>query len=71
MVKVISGWYESDYGAELFCHYDLDNVQQLAKALYKESEGDCLGVDLEAEGEYSNGEEVNEIELLKELDNYL
>ena len=51
----ISGWYEGEYNVVSFIYDDVDNVEQLAKLLLKQFGQDCVGVDLEFSGEYTDG----------------
>ena len=51
----VSGWYEGEPGAILF-HYDgVRDVNTLAALMLKEFGKDCIGVDIEISGEYSDG----------------
>tara|TARA_R110002096_G_scaffold415379_1_gene617247 strand:- start:544 stop:762 length:219 start_codon:yes stop_codon:yes gene_type:complete len=65
----ISGWYETEDGAGLIEVESVTDVEHLAQILYTQYE-DCHGVDLELDGEYEDGSDVNDTfdELLKELD---
>lgn len=65
----ISGWFESDEGAVLFDYLNIKDYDHLAMRLYLEYGDDCDGVDLEIEGEYADGTDVNDTfkELLAEI----
>ena len=69
---MISGWYESEYGAEeILIDEPIANVSDLAQALYIKYGEDLDGVDMELEGEYTNGASVSDnasmVALLDEL----
>ena len=36
--------------------------------MYETSDGECLGVDLEMDGEYSDGKEVKDLDIIHYLD---
>tara|TARA_R110001599_G_scaffold131602_1_gene307826 strand:- start:800 stop:1045 length:246 start_codon:yes stop_codon:yes gene_type:complete len=58
---MISGWYESEYGAEdILIDEPMENVGDLAVALYIRYGEDVHGVDMELEGEYTNGASVSD-----------
>jgi hypothetical protein len=56
----ISGWFETEDGAEMFDLYDIKDAQGLAEALFEEYGEDCVGVDMEFEGVFSTGEEATD-----------
>jgi hypothetical protein len=69
---MISGWYESEYGAEdIIIEEPMATVGDLAQALYIQYGEDLNGVDIELEGEYTNGTSVSDntsmVALLDEL----
>jgi len=51
----ISGWYEGANGVELF-YVQGETLRKAARALVELTDGDCIGVDLEATGE--DGEDL-------------
>tara|TARA_B110000093_G_scaffold183366_1_gene233992 strand:+ start:211 stop:441 length:231 start_codon:yes stop_codon:yes gene_type:complete len=55
---LISGWYESEYGAEGIAIMGAGNVEDLADALFSRYGDDCIGVDMELSGEYTDGTRV-------------
>tara|TARA_R110000787_G_scaffold113817_1_gene223127 strand:- start:100 stop:342 length:243 start_codon:yes stop_codon:yes gene_type:complete len=55
---LISGWYEGEYGAQIIAISGADTVEDLADALYTRYGEDCIGVDMELSGEYSDGTDV-------------
>jgi len=58
---MISGWYESEYGAEdIIIDEPIANVSDLAQALYIKYGEDVDGVDMELEGQYTNGASVSD-----------
>ncbi len=67
---LISGWFESNEGAVLFEYEDVEDYETLAQLLYQDFGDDCYGVDMEIEGEYLDGTEVNTqmVELRDDLD---
>ncbi len=69
---MISGWYESEYGAEdIIIEEPMATVGDLAQYLYIQYGEDVNGVDMELEGEYTNGASVSDnasmVALLDEL----
>jgi hypothetical protein len=69
---MISGWYESEYGAdEILIETPVETVGQLAQAIYLRYGEAVNGVDMELEGEYTNGASVSDndsmVALLDEL----
>jgi len=64
----ISGWYEAEAGPVFVEYGDVKDAEELAMILYEDSEGDCLGVDLEMEGEYEDGSEVKDLAIIFYLD---
>jgi len=56
--KIISGWYESDYGIEGIYLVNIKDLNDLSRALTKEYGDDWKGVDMELSGEYTNGVNV-------------
>ena len=67
---LISGWFESEYGAEQVCFSNVNTVEDLAGMMYSRYGADCVGVDLELDGEFVSGGEVVDFwdELLNELE---
>ena len=58
---MISGWYESEYGAEdIIIDEPMATVDDLATALYVRYGSAVDGVDMELEGEYTNGASVSD-----------
>ena len=58
---MISGWYESEYGADdIIIDEPIANVSDLAQALYIKYGEDVDGVDMELEGQYTNGASVSD-----------
>lgn len=55
----ISGWFETEYGAEMVLCTSAANDEDLAVFLLGEYGEMCVGVDMELEGFYRNGKEVN------------
>ena len=56
---LISGWYEGHYGATRIAIAGATDVESLANVLYNSYGEDCVGVDMELEGEYVDGTDVN------------
>ena len=65
----ISGWYESEYGAEIVDITEARDASDLAQALYLKYGEGINGVDMELDGVYSDGSDVNDTfdELLDEV----
>jgi len=65
----VSGWFESDEGVA-FIEVDVPvkDAEELAMVLYDMTGGDILGVDMEFEGEYSDGKQVEDLDLIHYLD---
>jgi len=66
----IGGWFESEEGAVMFDYEDVEDYETLAQLLYQDFGDDCAGVDLEIDGEYTDGTDVNTqmVALLDDLD---
>ena len=58
-MSYISGWFESEEGAVLFEYEDITDYEALAFRLYLDFGDDCAGVDMEVEGEYTDGTDVS------------
>ena len=65
----ISGWFESEYGAEIVDISEARDASDLAQALYLKYGEGINGVDMELDGEYADGSDVNDTfdELLDEI----
>jgi len=57
-MSYISGWFEGECGAVLFEYEGITNFEALAFRLYLDFGDDCWGVDMEIEGEYLDGTDV-------------
>jgi hypothetical protein len=58
---MISGWYESEYGAaDIIIEGPMATVDDLATALYVQYGEAVDGVDMELEGEYTDGTSVSD-----------
>jgi hypothetical protein len=64
----ISGWYEDEVGPVFLEFEDVKDAEELAMMMYEASDGECLGVDLEMDGEYSDGTEVENLDIIHYLD---
>jgi hypothetical protein len=65
----VSGWYESDEGvAFLEIDFPVKDAEALAMVLYGMAGGYILGADMEFEGEYADGKEVEDLDLIHYLD---
>lgn len=66
----IAGWYEGEEGPVDVIIDSAEDAGCLAASLYLLYGSDCVGVDVELEGEYTDGSDVSEtmIEVLDELD---
>lgn len=58
MGNLISGWYEGEYGANQVCISDAATVEDLADVLYTRYGEDCVGVDMELDGEFADGSDI-------------
>lgn len=57
-MSVISGWYEGECG-EVYIHLEgVNNLEDVAQVLYLTYGVDCIGVDMELEGELEDGTQV-------------
>ena len=65
----VSGWYESEYGAEIVDISEARDASDLAQALYLKYGEGINGVDMELDGEYADGSDVSDTfdELLDEI----
>jgi hypothetical protein len=64
----ISGWYEADEGVEFIEMYEAFDVNDLANKLLDAYGGDIIGVDMELDGEYTDGSAVNDMAVMVELE---
>ena len=67
---MISGWSESEYGAREVIIDSAKDVECLTQSIYLLYGDDCIGVDMELEGEYDDGSDVSEtmMAILEDLD---
>lgn len=67
---LISGWYEGEYDAIHVAVVDALDAEGLALSLYEDHGDECVGVDMELDGEYLDGTDVNTTmtNVLAELD---
>jgi hypothetical protein len=56
---LIAGWYEGEYGANQIAIANAATVEDLADLLWHRYGDDIVGVDLELEGAYTDGTDVN------------
>tara|TARA_R110000751_G_scaffold108278_2_gene204854 strand:+ start:1836 stop:2084 length:249 start_codon:yes stop_codon:yes gene_type:complete len=52
---LISGWYEGEYDAVHIAVVDAIDAEGLALSLFEQHGDDCVGVDMELDGEYLDG----------------
>jgi hypothetical protein len=65
----VSGWFESDEGAAFIeVDFPVKDAEDLAMVLYDMTGGDILGVEMEFEGEYADGKEVENLDIIHYLD---
>jgi len=64
----ISGWYESEEGVALIEIKGALDYNDLAKKLLDAYGYDIVGVDMELDGEYTDGSIVNDMVVILELD---
>jgi hypothetical protein len=65
----VSGWFESDEGVTFIeVDFPVKDAEDLAMVLYDMTGGDILGVEMEFEGEYADGKEVEDLDLIHYLD---
>ena len=68
-MNVISGWYETDGGVDVFdIDGYFDTTKDLAEAMYFQLSPDCIGVDLEIDGVLSDGTDIDVMLLIEELE---
>ena len=60
IINTISGWYEGEYGAELIHLDNVKDVEDLADSLFRKYGEDCIGVDMELDGEFADGSSVED-----------
>lgn len=56
----VSGWFEGECGAVMVELANVKDVEDLAGALYANYGSDCSGVDMELEGEFTDGTDISE-----------
>jgi hypothetical protein len=64
----ISGWFESDEGVDFIEMSEALDVNDLANKLLGSYGYDIIGVDMELEGEYTDGSRVNDVAVMYELE---
>ena len=67
---IISGWFEGECGATMVEYENIPDFEALAFRLYLDFGADCAGVDMELEGEYTDGTDVSTTmtEMLEDLE---
>ena len=64
---MIGGWFESEYGpVDIAIERTFTGPNELAAFLYMKY-GDISGVDMELDGEYENGKEVDAISVCEAI----
>ena len=56
----ISGWFETEYGVDFIEIKSAKNLDDLVSQLLHDYGDDVVGVDLELDGEYSDGSSLEE-----------
>jgi hypothetical protein len=64
----ISGWYEAEEGVDFVEIYEALDVKDLANKLLDKYGDDIIGVDMELDGEYTDGSAVNDMAVMVELE---
>jgi hypothetical protein len=64
----ISGWYEAEDGVGFVEIGEAFDVKDLANKLLDKYGGDIIGVDMELDGEYTDGSAVNDMAVMVELE---
>jgi hypothetical protein len=64
----ISGWYEAEDGVGFVEIGEAFDVKDLANKLLDAYGGDIIGVDMELDGEYTDGSAVNDMAVMVELE---
>jgi hypothetical protein len=64
----ISGWYEAEEGAAFVEMSEALDANDLANKLLDKYGYDIIGVDMELEGEYTDGSNVNDVAVMYELE---
>jgi hypothetical protein len=57
---LIAGWYEGEFGANQIAIANAATVEDLAELLYCRYGDDCIGVDMELSGNYTDGTDVED-----------
>jgi len=60
IINTISGWYEGEYGVNLIHLDNVKDVEDLADSLFRKYGEDCIGVDMELDGEFADGSSVED-----------
>jgi hypothetical protein len=64
----ISGWYESEEGVVFIEMSEALDYNDLANKLLDSYGYDMIGVDMELEGEYTDGSAVNDVAVMIEME---
>lgn len=64
----ISGWYEAEEGVVFVEMHEAFDVKDLASKLLDSYGYNTIGVDMELEGEYTDGSIVNDMAVMVELE---
>lgn len=60
-MSYISGWFEGECGAVMVEFANVKDVEDLAGVLYTTYGSDCVGVDMELEGEFMDGSDIGDV----------
>jgi len=64
----ISGWFETEYGVEMVLCTTAADDEDFAGFLFEQYGSECVGVDMELDGTYRSGKDVDTAEVLRFLD---
>lgn len=66
---IVSGWYESEYGVQIV-EMDIDATDngEVAYNLWLQYGDECAGVDIELDGTFPNGKDIDTIRVMNSLE---
>jgi len=68
-MSVVSGWYETEGGVDVFdFEGDFETHEDVAAYMYINFAPECIGVDMEIEGELSNGHSIDVMSVTAQLE---
>lgn len=67
-MNIICGWFEAEYGVNIFDYEDITNAHELAEALINDYGSEWVGVYMEIDGDYTDGNPVDTIAVIDLLE---